>query len=281
LADPAKVVRYDALGIPRLARVDSFVFHACVSGHEHLRKDSREARTGLARALSKQGFCSRSAAWEVIRAGRVRVNGTIRLDPEFPVFLSRDKLQVDGQALAQAERIYLMLNKPRGLVTTASDEKGRPTVFRCFEGHPLPFIAPVGRLDQASEGLLLFTNDSAWADGITRPESHLDKTYHVQVNCVADEQLVSRLELGVQCGEEFLKASKVSVLREGEKNCWLEILLREGRNRQIRRELEALGVGVLRLVRVAIGPLKLGNLPKGQFRSLTQAEVKRLFRTTA
>src|SRR5712671_1271663 len=124
-----------------------------------------------------------------------------------------------------------MLNKPRGLVTTRNDEKGRKTVFACFLGHELPFVTPVGRLDKASEGLLLFTNDTAWASRITDPASHLEKVYHVQVNCLAGSTFVQRLLQGVSAEGEFLDARGARVLRQGEKNSWLEIVLDEGKNR--------------------------------------------------
>jgi 23S rRNA pseudouridine2605 synthase len=232
----------------------------------------------LARALSKLGFCSRNQARQVIEAGRVRVNGVIRRSAEFWVDLAADRIEVDGQALGVERRVYLMLNKPRGLVTSAADEKGRATVFECLAGKGLPFLAPVGRLDQASEGLLLFTNDGEWAASITNPTSRLDKTYHVQVNCVADAPLVGRMEAGAECDGELLAAKRASVLRQGGRNSWLEVVLDEGKNRQIRRLLAALEVEVLRLVRVSIGPLRLRELAKGQFRLLTDAEVKAMSR---
>src|SRR5580692_7090230 len=119
-------------------------------------------QVGLARALSKLGFCSRSQAAKLIRAGRVRLNGSPRRDPEAPVRLERDRIEVDQNAVTAEAKLYLMLNKPRGVVTTASDEKGRETVYACLDEH-LPWVAPVGRLDKASEGLLLLTNDSEWA----------------------------------------------------------------------------------------------------------------------
>jgi pseudouridine synthase len=128
-----------------------------------------------------------------------------------------------------------MLNKPRGLVTTTSDEKGRDTVFSCFEGHALPHLSPVGRLDKASEGLLLFTNDNAWANAITDPATHVPKTYHVQVSALADDSLLAKLRRSVEDEGERLKLQTVSLLRQGEKNSWLEITLDEGRNRHIRR----------------------------------------------
>lgn len=234
---------------------------------------SPEARhIGLARALSKLGFCSRSQASQLIREGKVRLNGSLAKNPEAPVRLGKDRIEVAGKPLAAAERVYLALNKPRGIVTTASDEKGRDTVYSLLP-RDLPWIAPVGRLDQASEGLLLFTNDSEWAARITDPTSHLDKTYQVQIARVADETLLESLHNGVSVENgEQLQAKSAKLLRSGEKNSWLEIILDEGKNRQIRRMLQALGVGVLRLVRVAIGPLQLGNLAKGGFRWLTADE---------
>lgn len=226
---------------------------------------------GLARALSKLGCCSRSQAAALIRAGRVRLNGAARRDPETPVHLERDRIEVDGRAIAAASKIYLMLNKPRGVVTTASDEKGRPTVYSLLDA-AVPWVGPVGRLDQASEGLLLLTNDSEWAARITDPASHLDKTYHVHAAAAGMEDLAAMLVAGVRCDGEVLRAKRAGALRHGEKNAWLEIVLDEGKNRQIRRMLEALGIEVARLIRVAIGPLALGTLAKGQSRMLTAAE---------
>jgi 23S rRNA pseudouridine2605 synthase len=232
--------------------------------------------SGLARVLSKLGFCSRSQARTLIAAGRVRVNGVLRHDPEWPVDAQRDRLEVDRQAVRGEAKVYLMLNKPRGLVTTTADEQGRETVYECLAGKGLPFVGPVGRLDKASEGLLFLTNDTTWAARVTAPESHLDKTYHVQVDCLADEPLARRLQAGTTVDGEFLAAKRAHVLRQGTRNSWLEIVLDEGKNRHIRRLLAALGISVLRLVRVAIGPVPLGDLPKGEFRHLSPAEVSEL-----
>jgi 23S rRNA pseudouridine2605 synthase len=228
-------------------------------------------RVGLARALSKMGLCSRAEAAELIRAGRVALNGKVRRDPETPVRLGFDALRVDGNTLEAAARIYWMLNKPRGVVTTASDEKGRPTVYD-YLSEQTAWVAPVGRLDKASEGLLLLSNDSEWAARILAPETHLEKTYRVQVATLASDALLENLRRGIRDGGELLRATRVSLLRSGARNCWLEIVLEEGKNRQIRRMLDSLGVEVLRLVRVAIGPLALGDLPKGKVRALTAAE---------
>lgn len=194
-------------------------------------------------------------------------------DPESPVSFENDRFAVDGVPVVPSKKIYLLMNKPRGLVTTAHDEKGRGTVLDLL-GDDLPWVAPVGRLDKASEGLLLLSNDSEWAARITDPGSHLEKTYHVQVNCVADDKLLNRVTQGVMDRGEWLRAKSCRILRLGEKNSWIEITLDEGRNRHIRRMLQACGVEVLRLVRVSIGPLKLGQLMKGKVRELTRDELR-------
>ncbi|MES2597162.1 MAG: pseudouridine synthase [Verrucomicrobiota bacterium] len=236
------------------------------------------ARTGLARALSKLGYCSRSQAVVTIQSGKVSLNGRVCRDPEKPVLLEQDKITVAGQSVQAPEHRYLMLNKPRGLVTTASDEQGRDTVFSCFEGAALPHLGPVGRLDKASEGLLLFTNDTVWANQITNPATHLPKSYHVQVTGLVDDSLLARLHAGVVDQGERLELRAIQLLRQGEKNTWLEITLDEGKNRHIRRVMEAHGLEVLRLLRVSIGGLQLGKLAKGEWRDLTQAEIQALGR---
>jgi 23S rRNA pseudouridine2605 synthase len=232
------------------------------------------ARHGLARVLSKLGVCSRAQAAALVRAGRVRVDGVPRRDPDWPVLAGRDRLELDGAPLAAAAPVYVMLHKPRGLVTTAADERGRPTVFACLAGAALPHLAPVGRLDQASEGLLLLTNDTAWAAALTDPTAHVPKTYHVQVNALADAALCRRLEAGVTDAGERLAVRRAAVLRRGQKNAWLELVLDEGRNRHLRRLLAALGLDTLRLVRVAVGRLPLGDLAKGAWRHLTTEEMR-------
>ncbi len=227
----------------------------------------------------------------MIQAGRVQLNGAVKRNPETPVDFGSDRIEVDGRAAIAASKLYLVLNKPRGIVTTASDEKGRQTVYdllapqldspRVLASSPerlpgndreVPWIAPVGRLDKASEGLLLLTNDSEWAARVLAPDTHLDKTYHVHIGQIADDELLSALQKGVASEGEWLRVKRASRLRSGEKNSWLEIVLDEGKNRHIRRMLEALEVEVLRLVRVAIGPLTLGDLAKGGSRTLTAAE---------
>ena len=172
-------------------------------------------RVGLARALSKLGYCSRSAAVQLIRAGRVRLNGATPKNPETPVRLGLDHIEVSGTKIGAAKKLYWMLHKPRGLVTTADDERGRQTVYASLP-RGLPWLAPVGRLDKASEGLLLFTNDSEWAARISAPESHVDKTYHVQIAAIGDAALLRRLIEGVQAKDgEVLTAKTAGLLRAG------------------------------------------------------------------
>lgn len=241
-------------------------------------RDSR--KIGLARALSKLGYCSRSQACELIRSGRVSLNGAALRNIEAPTRIGRDHIAVDGRSVQPAANIYLMMNKPRGLVTTTSDEKERETVYSILSvGKPLPWVAPVGRLDKASEGLLFLTNDSEWAARISAPESHVPKIYHVQINALPTEELLRAMEHGVKSENgDLLRARQCRLLRSGEKNSWLEITLDEGKNRQIRRMLASVHCEVLRLVRVAIGSIQLGDLAKGTYRSLSAEEKSALDR---
>lgn len=262
---------------------------------------SLQKRISLARALSKSGYCSRSQAGILIRAGRVVLNGRVVRDPEAAVRMQNarmrngrviDRIEIDGTPVGQALPIYLAMNKPRGVVTTATDEKGRKTVYDLLDPGS-PWVAPVGRLDKASEGLLLLTNDSEWASKITAPSSHFDKKYHVQADCVADDNLLAKIVRGcadastssqrdilargrLVRGPGDLRVKAARLLRHGDKNSWLEITLDEGKNRQIRRLLEGLDIHVLRLVRVSIGSLDLGDLEKGATRELTPEEKRLL-----
>ena len=231
------------------------------------------ATVSLARALSKLGYCSRSQAERLIREGRVEVDGRLALHSEWRIDPQCARLRVDGQSVSAARRIYLMLNKPRGTVTTAHDPEGRPTVYACLDGLDLPFLAPVGRLDMASEGLLLLSNDTRWAQHILDPASGVEKTYHVQIDRVPDEAFMARLRAGALDDGERLTTRAARLLRHGGRNAWVEMVIDEGRNRQIRRIVEAAGAEVLRLVRVRIGDLVLGDLPKGAVRELGSAET--------
>ena len=236
------------------------------------RVPERSAPVSLARALSKLGVCSRAQATAAVIAGRVTVNGSVEHDPNRRVEPARDRITFDGERVRAAARTYVMLNKPAGLVTSAADERGRDTVYICFDNAPYPRLVPVGRLDRDSQGLLLFTNDTRWADRIASPASHIEKVYRVQLDRPIDERLIDRLRAGVASRGETLRAVRVAPLTETE----LEMVLDEGRNRQVRRMVEATGAQVQRLVRTAIGPLRLGRLQPGMHRPLTARELSAL-----
>ena len=239
---------------------------------------------GVARVISKRGFCSRSIAENLVREGRVSLRGKIVRDPETPAY-ENDEIAVDGTPVEAAQKFYFAMNKPRGIVTTASDEKGRKTVMdlfreqytKMFPDRPIPHISPVGRLDAASEGLLLFTNDTQWADTLLNPrdpKAHI-KIYRVQVAGKPSDAELKQMEKGFHVpprvfgeSEEFMHAERAVLHSEGEKNCWLEITLSEGKNREIRRMLAHLGYEVMRLVRIQFDKYTLGDLKPGEIRPL-------------
>ncbi len=278
---------------------------------------AKEKAHGVARVISKRGFCSRSQAENLVREGRVSLRGKIVRNPDTPAY-ENDDITVDGKPVKASEFVYFMMNKPRGYVTTASDEKGRATVMdlfreqysKQFPGKPVPHISPVGRLDAASEGILLFTNDTAWANDLTEPQTkngdsgteagmtnkdvilspstssgtlpnrvgepaepsytHL-KIYRVQVNGHPTAAELSQMEKGFNVPprvfgepEEFMHAERATLHSSGEKNCWLEITLDEGKNREIRRMLAKLDYEVLRLVRIKFCNYELGDLKQGE-----------------
>ncbi len=235
----------------------------------------------IARGLSKLGVCSRAEGERLVEAGRVTVGGRVIRDLGYRVRPEADPIAIDGQRVGQAPRVYVALNKPRGLVTTRDDPQGRPTIYQCLADAGLPFVGPVGRLDKASEGLLLLTNDTQWSARLLDPAAHVDKVYHVQVRGLADEATVAAVAAGVveRPSNERLDVKRVSLLRVGSRSsAWLEIVLDEGKNRHLRRLFAVLGIEVLRLVRVAIGEVALGTLGKGAWRMLTQDEVRSLHR---
>lgn len=230
------------------------------------------AVVSLPRALSKLGFCSRTQAEALVEAGRVQVDGRVVRNVSFRVDPDRSRITVDGQAVRAERKVYLMINKPRGLVTTRDDPQERETVYTCLAGLDLPFVSPVGRLDKASEGLLLMTNDTQWAQRLLDPSSSVEKVYHVQVEPCPDPETLERLRAGVSVDGERLAAKSVEVIRSTPRAAWLEFVLTSGKNRQIRRMVGAVGGDVRRLVRIAIGGLRLGELEKGAARHLTPAE---------
>jgi 23S rRNA pseudouridine2605 synthase len=230
------------------------------------------AQVSLARALSKLGWCSRAEARPLVEAGRVSVDGTVVRNPDQRVDMRRSRIAVDGKTVRAASRVYIMMHKPRGWITTTSDEQDqdRSTVYELLPDG-LPRVVAVGRLDLESEGLLLFTSDTRWADRITDPRSHLDKVYHVKASRLPDEETVQRMLQGVDAGRgEVLRLKEARPLPH--RRNWLEVVLDEGRNRQIRRVFEAVGLDIERLVRISIGPLRLGDLGPGQTRPLTPEE---------
>lgn len=234
--------------------------------------DKRIKRHGLARVLSKLGLASRTEGARLIDAGLVTVNAKIIRDPEYPTRMGVDRIRVNKQAVGKTERKVLLLNKPRGLVCTRSDERARATVYDCLP-EDIGWLAPVGRLDKASEGALLFCNDPEFAARITNPETGPDKTYHVQVDCIPADSVLRAMQDGIVDAGQMLSAKQVALIRQGGKHAWLEIVLSEGRNRQIRRLLQAFDIGVMRLIRTAIGGLRLGDLPKGQWRYLEPHDI--------
>jgi len=226
----------------------------------------------LDRALSRSGAGSRTQACAWIEAGRVRVNGRVVKDPGKWIDPASDRITLDGEQVRAVERIYLALHKPKGYVTTRSDPEGRATVYDLLGELPA-WVAPVGRLDRDTSGLLLFTNDSDLADRINDPEHHLPKSYVVTTWREVEDEGLERLARGLELDDGPTRPTKVRRLEPNGKRARIEIVLREGRNRQVRRMLEAVGHKVVALERVAIGMVCLGDLAVGQSRSLTRAEL--------
>ena len=236
---------------------------------------------GVARVISKRGYCSRSQAEKLVKEGRVTLRGKIVLDIDIPTY-ENDEILVDGKPVTASNFVYFAMNKPRGIVTTANDEKGRKTVMdlfreqfaKMFPGKQMPHIAPVGRLDAASEGLLLFTNDTTWADTVLTDANHL-KIYRVQVAGKPTGAELAQMEQGFNVAprvfgekEEFMHADRVTLHSEGEKNCWLEITLSEGKNREIRRMLAHLGYEVMRLIRIQFDKFALNDIKPGEIKKI-------------
>ena len=234
----------------------------------------RPAKT-LERVLSKAGVGSRTEARQWIHAGRVTVNGTVETNPDRWLDLAADDVVLDGKPLEVRERVHLLLYKPKGYLTTYKDPQGRPTVYDLLADVGT-FVSPVGRLDLDTSGLLVLTNDTQLAERITNPDSHVPKTYLVKSSIVLTDGQLEELRAGVELSDGPTRPALVKRLRDSEKYTHFEITLTEGRNRQVRRMVEALGARVLKLVRVQIGPIAIGSLPIGRWRHLTRAEVAAL-----
>ncbi|HEX4167401.1 MAG TPA: pseudouridine synthase [Bryobacteraceae bacterium] len=240
--------------------------------------EDRKLKT-LDRVLSKAGAGSRSEARKWIGAGRVSVNGKIIQTPDRWIDFGRDKIKLDGKLLQQARQRYILLYKPKGYLTTYRDPANRPTVYQLVEGLD-QFVGTVGRLDLDTSGLLLLTNDNALAEAITNPASHLPKTYLVKAsNLLSDDQLV-HLATGIELSDGPTRPASVKRVRDSERYTFLEITITEGRNRQIRRMIEALDSKVLKLVRIGLGPLTLAGLTIGGWRELTASEVAQIRKLT-
>jgi 23S rRNA pseudouridine2605 synthase len=227
----------------------------------------------LDRVLSRYGLASRSEARLAIRSGRLKVNGRVERDPELWVRPDRDTIQLDGARLKRARRIYLLFYKPKGVVTSHGDPQGRKTVYD-FLGANIPWVAPVGRLDKDTSGLLLLTNDTTFADLITNPESRIPKSYLVKLNGLAGPEVIARLKAGVEMKRgDWAQAENVRRVEDRGKYTWLEVVLTEGKNREVRRMVEAVGFKVLKLVRTRIGSLTLRGLEVGKWRELSGSEL--------
>jgi 23S rRNA pseudouridine2605 synthase len=234
----------------------------------------------LERVLSKAGLGSRTEARSWIGAGRVRVNGKLIQTPDHWVDLERDRVTLDGKPVRASRKVYLLLYKPKGFITTYKDPEGRPTVYDLL--HDVEqFVSPVGRLDLDTSGLLLLTNDTEFAERVTNPDHKVPKTYLVKASTRLSDDQIQHLRRGVELSDGPTQPAEVERVRDSQKYSFIEITLREGRNRQVRRMLEAVDSKVLKLVRIAIGDLRIDDLPIGKWRELTAEDRKLIFRPSA
>ena len=235
-----------------------------------------KSKMTLDRVPSRFGVASRTDSRKAIVAGRMKVNGRAVRDPDIWVNPESDKFILDGRELKPARKRYLLFYKPKGVLTSHGDPAGRDTIYK-YLGEENKWVAPVGRLDKDTSGLLLLTNDTQFADFITSPESNVPKTYLVKVNALLSDEVIAQLNAGVEMKRGDF-ARPVSVVRREDrgKYTWLDIVLTEGKNREVRRMMEAVGFTVLKLVRTNIGPLTLEGLQVGKWRELTPREVSSL-----
>jgi pseudouridine synthase len=229
----------------------------------------------LERVLSKAGLGSRTEARSWIGAGRVRVNGVVVRTSDRWVDMERDRVTLDGHPVRGARKVYLLLYKPKGYLTTYTDPQGRPTVYDLVRDAGV-WVVPVGRLDLDTTGLLIMTNDTEFAERLTNPEYKVPKTYRAKcADRLTDEQ-IARLRDGVELSDGPTRSARVERLRDSGKYTHIELTIGEGRNRQVRRMVEAIGSKALKLTRVAIGPIRIGDLQIGKWRHLAAAEMRAL-----
>jgi 23S rRNA pseudouridine2605 synthase len=230
----------------------------------------------IQKILAKAGIASRREAERMVIEGRVAVNGRVIDALGFKADPLKDHIKVDGKRLTHFEpKVILLLNKPRGYLSTVKDPQGRPTVMDLLKKMRWR-IYPVGRLDFDAEGLLLLTNDGDLAHLLSHPRFSIPRTYWVKVGGVPDDERLKQLKRGVMLEDGKASVVSFSILRQGEKNSWIRVVVTEGRNRLVKRIFSAIGYSVLKLKRVGFGPIQLGNLPIGQFRYLTPEEITEL-----
>ncbi|HTW63072.1 MAG TPA: pseudouridine synthase [Bryobacteraceae bacterium] len=226
----------------------------------------------LERVLSKAGLGSRTEARKWIAAGRVKVNGQLIQTPDHWVDFARDKVTLDGKPVRAGKKIYLLLYKPTGYITTFKDPEGRPTIYDLIQDAGR-WVVPVGRLDLDTSGLLLLSSDTQFAERVTNPDYKIPKTYLVKASSLLNEEQLRQLRDGVVLSDGPTQPAQVKRIRDSAKYSFIEVTISEGRNRQVRRMIEAIGSKVLKLVRTQIGAIQIGDLPIGRYRELTAAEV--------
>jgi len=253
-------------------------FHSIIDYMKPSKLSGQPLKT-LERVISKAGLGSRTEARGWIAAGRVAVNGRVIRTPDHWVAIDRDRVTLDGKPVRPGRKVCLLLYKPKGYLTTYKDPDGRRTVYDLI-ADASQFLATVGRLDLDTSGLLLLTNDTQLAERLTNPDYHVPKTYLVKAASLLSDTQLDQLRKGLELEDGPTRPAEVNRLRDGARHTFLEITITEGRNRQVRRMLEAIGSRVLKLVRTAIGPLEIGGLEIGKYRELTQSEIESLRRAS-
>lgn len=228
----------------------------------------------LQKFLARAGVASRRASEELIQSGHIRVNGQVITELGYKIDPAKDRVEADGKEIGLPQKAYIMYNKPRNIITSCSDPQGRDTVMEHVP--EIPGLHPVGRLDRASEGLLFLTNDGDFTLKLTHPRHGIEKTYRAYVQGHPNERALQTLRDGVMLSDGRTAPAKVELLEKDSNGSWLELVIHEGRNRQVRRMCEAVGFPVIRLKRIQVGPIDLKGLRPGQYRNLTPEEVQAL-----